>query len=391
MPFKLPSSLFCNRSLALLAAACAASVPGAGVQAQDAGLGIEYRAESESSWHAVSASTEALLIHGDGVLRLRTQLPPEAAAAPNTAWVKANAEEADAPATVLSQQVQRVEWSFTAGRGRAAEEGELAWLPDPDGSPAQVTARAAQWSDNGAASGSTTATADSVPWQGERSIVLLPAVAYNRDGDGTLSGTIIGIYPNELDPAAPGPVARNPQDYAPPKWFHRLDEQTRDLALSPHATLGTLNPAVLDGEGTRFVAIDADLITLWESLHAVVARERQGASGLRVLRGFVSPHERQRLERLGVALAPFSRFQYGDALAIVIDTNRDFRMDDLNGDGTISIADAELLAEMTRTALEEAGLAGGIGIAASFEGPNNIGTPYVHVDTRGWNLTWREE
>lgn len=390
MPFNLPSSLCCNRSLAVLLGACTLSLPGAGVHAQDAVLAIEYRAESESAWHIISAPTEALLIHGDGGVRLRTVLPPEAAATPNTAWVKAEAEEADAPATVISQQVERVEWSFTAGRGRAAEKGELAWLPDVDGRPAQVTARAAQWSDAGAASGST-ATADAVPWEGERSLTLLPAVAYNRDGDGTLRETIIGIYPNELDPAAPGPVARNPQDYAPPKWFHRLDDQTRALALSPHATLGTLNPAVLDGEGTRFVAMDADLITLWESLHAVAARERRGASGLRVLRGFVSPHERQRLERLGVALAPFTRFQYGDALAIMIDTNRDFRMDDLNGDGTISIADAEVLAEMTRTALEEAGLAGGIGIAASFEGPNNIGTPYVHVDTRGWNLTWREE
>jgi len=41
-----------------------------------------------------------------------------------------------------------------------------------------------------------------------------------------------------------------------------------------------------------------------------------------VLRGFISPYSRQRLPQ-GVALVPFTRYQYGDAVTLIVDADQD--------------------------------------------------------------------
>ncbi|MBX3729274.1 MAG: hypothetical protein KF858_08825 [Candidatus Sumerlaeia bacterium] len=312
-------------------------------------------------------------------------------------WKAAEIGSADAPESegqsnhLTTTTTRSASWTASGGELRLVGEDVISW--SPAGGTEAVTLAVEvneSWSvvrDPAQDGPSTTRT-------GSARVTMLPAVAFDRDGDGTLGGAFVGVYPNELNPNAPAPVANNPRTYTPPRSFHRLDDSTATLRLSANATLGTFAPEVFpaEGSGARFVAISPELIRFWEALHGVTASRRRPAPGeLRVLRGFVSPHERQRLQRLGIPLAEFSRYQYGDALAIILDANRDNRMDDLNNDGRIDIADAEVLAGFIEQALTDAGLAGGIGVCASFEGPNHIGTPYVHVDLRGWNLRWREE
>jgi hypothetical protein len=225
----------------------------------------------------------------------------------------------------------------------------------------------------------------------ETSVVLIPGVPFDPSGAGVIGSTIIGIYPNQFASNVPAPVARNRAAYTPPESFYRIDERTAEAPLPGGATLGSLNPPVFGDGGERFVAVDERLLRFWSHFAAALQANNFDPADIRVLRGYVSPYERQRLESMGIRLAEFTRFQYGDSLALILDANGDGRMDDLNADDTADIADADILAEAVALGLEDAGLSGGIGTGASFGGPDNIGTPYVQVDTRGVSVRWRED
>lgn len=224
-----------------------------------------------------------------------------------------------------------------------------------------------------------------------RGVRLILPVEFNPAGDGSLSGTMIGIYPVP-NQKAPAPVARNPQAYAAPTSFYPVNAETGRVPLQGGFTLETLSPAPLpDQQGTRYVALHPEAIGFLNALEAALDSDRGTTEGLRILRGYISPHERLRMETLGIKLAEFTRFQYGDAFALIWDTNADFRMDDLNKDGKVDVEDSAVLAETVKRVFREQSLQGGIGLCARFEGPDHLGTPYLHVDLRGWMVEWREE
>jgi hypothetical protein len=76
---------------------------------------------------------------------------------------------------------------------------------------------------------------------------------------------------------------------------------------------------------------------------------------------------------------------YGDAADIFIDNNRDGRMDDLNHDGKVNIADARvILAAANRVEAAHPSLIGGVGV---YSGTSAHG-PFTHIDTRGYPARW---
>lgn len=239
-------------------------------------------------------------------------------------------------------------------------------------------------------------------WSARAGVLLLSGVAFDRTGDGILHGQNVGIYPNERSGSAPRPVREHAHLYTPPGVFYRLDERTRDARILPHLTLGELMPAVFPDESepeVRYVSISPRLLKFLEEFYAEWIAAGHDPRHVAVLRGFVSPTERLRLERRGVSLAEFSRFQYGDAVALVYDPRRTDeeergappRMGDLTGDGEVTTEDAEVMAEIAKDTMDRIGMYGGLGIVESFQGPGpSEGTPYLHVDLRGWYTTFRE-
>ena len=76
---------------------------------------------------------------------------------------------------------------------------------------------------------------------------------------------------------------------------------------------------------------------------------------------------------------------YGDASDIYVDGNGDGRMDDLNGDGKVTVADAKYLAAIAdQVEGRHPELTGGIGIYRA----TGAHGPFVHVDTRGFVARW---
>ncbi len=78
----------------------------------------------------------------------------------------------------------------------------------------------------------------------------------------------------------------------------------------------------------------------------------------------------------------YSRHVYGDAADIYVDSDNDRFMDDLNGDGVVSIQDAQLLARLVAT-LPDTRLSGIRVYAATSDHE-----PFVDIDTRGYRARW---
>lgn len=279
-----------------------------------------------------------------------------------------------------SQQVEvsqklTVQWAASQGLVKPESINSMNWFPLTDDEVSTLTCKVA---------------INTLPMK-EYDVTLLHAKSFNPNGDGMLSGYFIGLYPNQFGNNVPAPVARNRESYTPPTEFYPQSINTNQLLVTRTKTLGELSPAPLPNSEVRYFAITPKALQFLRLLEDKLQKEGKNPNTLKILRGYISPQERLRMERLGITLAEFTRFQYGDAFALIIDANDDFKMDDLNGDGSSTIADVETFSTEIRVLLNENNLAGGIGICAEFEGPDHLGTPFLHVDLRGWNLLWREE
>ncbi|CAN5317099.1 hypothetical protein BH09SUM1_BH09SUM1_21620 [soil metagenome] len=232
-------------------------------------------------------------------------------------------------------------------------------------------------------------------FSGRASVLLLPAVPFDRAGDGMLFGYNVGVYPNEASDRAASSVKDRKELYAPPQFFYRLDQYTRNANVASYFTLGMLNPAALAGpaQDVRYVALSPRLIAFLDAYAKKLTKAGLDPAQLVVLRGFTSPTERLRLERSGEPMAEFSRFQYGDAVAFIHRGKKpagsDAKMGDVDGDGAVTTKDADKLGELAKQTMDDLQTFGAIGVGAKFSKANP--TPYTHVDLRGWYTAFREE
>lgn len=345
---------------------------------------------------AVSESLRIFLVPPGEAVFLEARLPREAGSAETFSSDRGYLRQ-----TTHSEIVWEAEED---DRLESTADGRVKWLPGRSGTLSYVTAsiaqieiarNVAQTASGGEAVAAPLAT-------GKRGVLLLSAVSFDRGGDGMLLGQNIGIYPNEQGINAPALVADNAQAYAPPLAFYRLDERARAARVTPHMTLGQMMPPVFPEDAQReerLAPVSPRLLEFYRAFERTLEENKLDPAKISILRGFVSPTERLRLERQGIRLAEFTRFQYGDAIALVYDPNLKSEekgqvpaiMGDVNGDGSTSIADVEVLAEHARETMKRIGKFGGVGIVGSYEGPGaSTGTPYLHIDMRGWLAPFRE-
>jgi hypothetical protein len=76
---------------------------------------------------------------------------------------------------------------------------------------------------------------------------------------------------------------------------------------------------------------------------------------------------------------------YGDAMDIAVDNDRNGVMDDLNGDGSITLADARVIGQaVDRVEKKYPSLVGGM----HYYPPTGGHRGMVHIDTRGNRARW---
>jgi Peptidase M15 len=178
-----------------------------------------------------------------------------------------------------------------------------------------------------------------------------------------------------------GRPKKNPQDYAPPAGFVEVTEANRDLPVSPHFKIGQF-VSKQTGDWPKYVVPSDRLYLKLEGALEAVRRAGFDAPTLYVMSGYRTPYYNRRLGNV-----PFSRHIYGDAADVFVDIDENGYMDDLNGDGIVSVADAVTMARWLDTLAGEPrflALAGGLGVYDS----TRYHGPFIHVDARGYDARW---
>lgn len=191
---------------------------------------------------------------------------------------------------------------------------------------------------------------------------------------GQLNGYRIGNYPTT-------PLENN-LNYRPPNGFVQVTMQNRNRQISPSFTLGEFT-SKQSTQFPKYVALRPELLLKLEQIKAAVERETRQSESIVIMSGYRTPYYNR-----AIGNVRYSRHVYGDAADIYFDSRpRDGIMDDLDGDGRTSKADArwlfQLVDRMHRSG-ELEGLTGGLGLY----GANQVHGPFVHVDVRGHKARW---
>jgi hypothetical protein len=219
------------------------------------------------------------------------------------------------------------------------------------------------------------ATGVSAP-EGEPIFLFRPLPLQAKVGP-TWHGYRVGYWPGERrGTRAPG--------YSLPEGFLEVTPENSGLALSTRFQVRDFLTHDQAATWPKVLVIDLELLDKLELIgEALEAAGRPSA--VRVMSGFRTPQYNARGVGPGGGRAANSRHMYGDAADIFVDADGNGRMDDLDGDRRVTVADARWLARVAEgVEAAQPSLTGGIGVYRA----NAVHGPFVHVDTRGTRARW---
>jgi hypothetical protein len=205
-------------------------------------------------------------------------------------------------------------------------------------------------------------------------ITLVPLSAKKSGRIGSYS---IGSWPYESG-GAPKPI------YEPPVGLVKVTPENLDLHLSEHIQLRDFITKGQEGVWPKYIALQPRVLDKVELTIQELKRSGHPVKDIFVVSAFRTPsYNADGGDPSG--RAALSRHMYGDAMDIAVDNDGNGRMDDLNGDGRITVADAHVIGEAAeRVEQAHPELVGGIGIYA----PTGAHSGFVHIDTRGYRARW---
>ncbi len=187
----------------------------------------------------------------------------------------------------------------------------------------------------------------------------------------------VGFWPGEAS------TRRSPR-YPLPPGFLEVTEADQYLPLSVSFRVRDFLTKDQPAVWPKVLVIELPLLDKLELIATELAALGK-PTGLRVMSGFRTPQ----YNALGVGArggrARDSQHMYGGAADIYVDADGNGTMDDLDGDGRVTVRDAGWLAGVAeRVEAAYPSVTGGIGIyrATAAHGP------FVHVDVRGTRARW---
>ncbi|MEX2492287.1 MAG: hypothetical protein WD425_11050 [Nitrospirales bacterium] len=199
-------------------------------------------------------------------------------------------------------------------------------------------------------------------------------VTFNHQKD-NLNGYRIGRYEKK-------PYKNNPA-YNRPPGFVEVTKSNQAVPVSPHFTLGQF-VAKQPSDYPKYLLLRERLSLKLEMILEAVNQQGIHAPTLHVMSGFRTPFYNKSIGNP----TTYSRHLYGGAADVFVDIDGDNRMDDLNADNKVTIADALVLADIVKKKSKETWyrpFVGGLGVY----GPKPHRGPFVHVDVRGLKVRWR--
>jgi hypothetical protein len=190
----------------------------------------------------------------------------------------------------------------------------------------------------------------------------------------TIGGFMVGHY-------EPRPLRGDPT-YAQPTGFVEVTEENRGTLVAPHFTIGQF-VSKQSGGYPKYLVLRERLLLKLEMLLEEVQSSGLPVSTFRILSGYRTPFYNRSIGNE----TRYSRHVYGDAADIYVDEDEDGTMDDLDGDGRITLDDVRTLAAVVEGLSRKSWyqpFEGGLGLYKA----NAVHGPFVHVDVRGYPARW---
>ncbi|HUQ47363.1 MAG TPA: hypothetical protein VM053_03845 [Gemmatimonadaceae bacterium] len=195
---------------------------------------------------------------------------------------------------------------------------------------------------------------------------------------GSVGDYRVGFWPEEK-----GRLAKT-EAYENPEGFIEVTPANQDTRISEHFRLRDFLTHNQNDVWPKYIVLQEGLLDKLELVISDLQAHGIPARNVEVLSGFRTPEYNLNLgDESGRARD--SRHQFGDAADIIIDSNADGRMDDLNHDGRVNFRDARVvLASVERVEAQYPDLVGGVGVYHS----NGSHGPFAHIDVRGNRARW---
>lgn len=190
-----------------------------------------------------------------------------------------------------------------------------------------------------------------------------------------VNGYHVGLWPGEQRMVS--------EQYENPEGFIEVTPDNADTRVSTHFTLRDFITHDQANVWPKYVVLREELLDKLELVLDAMESFGVATQHVVVLSGFRTPQYNARGG--GEGMARSSRHQFGDAADIIIDANRDGRMDDLNRDGVVNFADAQVIDRAVGLVEHRhPDLVGGLGLYHEM-GPSG---PFAHIDVRGTRARW---
>jgi len=209
-----------------------------------------------------------------------------------------------------------------------------------------------------------------------------PLVVVTLDSFESMQGTRLDAYRVGRWPTR-GRAARDPR-YATPPGFIAVTPENESTPVSKRFRLRDFLTHDQQDVWPKVLVLR---VTLLDKLELIAdALERKGLpSSLHIMSGFRTPQYNAQGVGPKGGRASESRHMYGDAADVIVDANGDGVMDDLDGDGSVTIRDARVLYAVAEgVEREHPDLVGGLSAYRA----NSAHGPFVHVDARGVRARW---
>ncbi|MFH2051547.1 MAG: D-Ala-D-Ala carboxypeptidase family metallohydrolase [bacterium] len=201
--------------------------------------------------------------------------------------------------------------------------------------------------------------------------ILVPR---SKVAGGVLNGYRMGDYPDV--------PLKGLSIYLPPAGFIEMTPENEYLKVSPHFTLGQFQ-CKQGGEYPKYIVLRTRLLLKLELILEEVNRRGYPCDTFAILSGYRTPQYNH-----AIGNVKYSRHVWGGAADIFIDSDPvDGTMDDLNGDGKNTIADAAVLYALIDHLYGEPWYSPFVGGLGQYRKTTAHG-PFVHVDVRGFRARW---
>ncbi len=208
-----------------------------------------------------------------------------------------------------------------------------------------------------------------------RVITLVPA---SEASGGRIGNYRVGSWPTDVSGVP------TPETYTPPRGFIRVTPENKDMRVSEHFVLGEFLTKGQADVWPKYLVLSPRMLDKAELTIQELEEMGHPVERVGVISGFRTPAYNEGGGNTQ-GRGDLSRHMYGDAVDFFVDNDGDFRMDDLNGDGRVTVADARVMGEAAeRVEREHPNLVGGIGIYD----PTGAHAGFIHVDTRGYRARW---